>query len=233
MPNQNLIAIGDIHGCLHSLEELIAKLALTGDEHLIFLGDYIDRGPDSKGVIDFLLSLSTKVHCTFLKGNHEQMMIDFLDFGKLKHWQMNGGEQTLTSYQNERGEFEIPPEHAKFIGDGLYYFETDEFFFVHGGIKPNRTVVENLKRMHGYDMLWEREHLDSKYLASENYPWEKTVVCGHTPQPKAIVTDKLICIDTGCVYETKSGYGHLTAICLPSREIVQVENASAEAVKKR
>lgn len=209
-----LIAIGDIHGCRSALEKLLDKLAPGRDDHLIFVGDYIDRGPDSKGVIDRLLDLQDECTCTFLRGNHEEMMLDYLNHSNWDLWQVNGGMETLESYSNA-GHLKIPESHEAFLQATELYHATDEFFFVHAGLKPNLTVAENLKRFGSDVFLWEREHLRSKKLA-----WEKTVVCGHTPQPSPISRPKLICIDTGCVFASRYGQGSLTAVRLPEREWV-------------
>jgi serine/threonine protein phosphatase 1 len=211
-----LIAIGDIHGCAATLEVLLDRLDPTSDDHLLFVGDYIDRGPDSKDVIDQLLDLRQDVPCTFLRGNHEAMMIDYLEAGAFNLWQMNGGVSTLQSYAGGAGgEFSIPDLHADFVRDTKLYHDTEEFFFVHAGLKPHLTVEENLEQGDEEVFLWERGHLEADTVA-----WEKTVVCGHTPQPEPLSRDKLLNIDTGCVYHTRPGMGRLTAVHLPEREFV-------------
>ncbi len=93
-----LIAIGDIHGCVDTLDALLSRLAPAEDDHLIFIGDYIDRGPDSKGVIDRLLTLRQSQQCTFLRGNHEAFMLAYLQDREFELWGMNGGVATLRSY---------------------------------------------------------------------------------------------------------------------------------------
>lgn len=213
-----LIAIGDIHGCSGTLEVLLDRLSPTKDDHLVFVGDYIDRGPDSKGVIDRLLRLRKEHQCTFLRGNHESFMLGYLNMGEYELWRVNGGLATLSSYLNENHEIEIPYEHEAFIRETRLFLDTPDFFFVHAGIKPRDTVAESIRRNDEGVFLWERSHLDAKRLV-----WEKTVVCGHTPQPKPINRDKLIAIDTGCVYFTYPDMGRLTAVRLPEREFISVE----------
>lgn len=222
-PQPRLIAIGDIHGCLAPLKQLIEKLRPTPHDTLVFLGDYIDRGPDSKGVIEYLLRLRDEYNAVFLLGNHEMMLLDYLAFGYTESWDRNGGAATLDSYVCG-GNIEVPASHAEFLKNCLPTYDTPDFFFVHGGLKPTRTIEENLKRMTTFDLVWEREHLEPKHLLSEDYAWEKTVVCGHTPQPAPIVLEKLICIDTGCVYNLERRLGTLTAICLPDRALIQISN---------
>ena len=216
-----LIAIGDIHGCPQSLDALLARIDPSPDDHLLFVGDYIDRGPDSKSVIERLLDLREDVPCTFLRGNHEAMMIEYLDSGAFSLWRMNGGVATLQSYLRDgTSEIQIPAAHAEFIRDTKLYHETDDFLFVHAGLNPGLTVDENLKNPDEEVLLWERGHLDAQEVS-----WEKTVVCGHTPQPEPINREKLILIDTGCVYHMKPGMGRLTAVYLPEREFIDVPYA--------
>ncbi|PSQ96684.1 MAG: serine/threonine protein phosphatase [Bacteroidetes bacterium SW_9_63_38] len=215
-----LIAIGDIHGCAKSFEALLDEIDPSPDDHLVFVGDYIDRGPDSKGVIDRLLELREEVECTFLRGNHESLMLGYLDSGAFNLWRVNGGVSTLQSYlENERSEdIEIPEHHAEFVRETKLYYETDDFFLVHAGLRPDLTIEENLEQSDDKVFMWERDHLDSESLA-----WEKTVVCGHTPQPEPIDREKLILIDTGCCYHMQPGMGRLTAVRLPEREFMDVE----------
>jgi serine/threonine protein phosphatase 1 len=216
-----LIAIGDIHGCAKSFDALLQTLAPSSDDHLLFVGDYIDRGPDSKGVIDRLLALQDEVECTFLRGNHEAMMLEYLDDGTFSLWRMNGGVSTLRSYTaNGTSEIEIPDRHAQFVRDTKLYHETDDFFFVHAGLNPHRTIAENRAEEGERTFLWERGHLEAEEVA-----WEKAVVCGHTPQPTPINRNKLILIDTGCVYHMQPGMGRLTAVRLPERKFVDVAYA--------
>jgi len=212
-----LIAIGDIHGCRDALDRLLERLEPTPEDHLIFIGDYIDRGPDSAGVIERLLELRETIPCTFLRGNHEEMMLNYLMHGELDLWMYNGGRETLKSYQNALGEIVIPETHIQFIQQTLLFFDTPHFFFVHAGLHPSLTIVENLERCLSHTFLWERSHLQV-----DEWAWEKPVVCGHTPQPEPINEEKLICIDTGCVYYTYASYGKLTAVRLPERLFVQV-----------
>lgn len=212
-----LIAIGDIHGCAKTLEALLDRLAPSPEDHLVFIGDYIDRGPDSKGVIDHLLELRETHRCTFLRGNHEAFMLDYLDNGAFNLWSANGGVSTVRSYTSSRAELNIPDAHEAFVRDTKLYYETPDFFFVHAGLKPDLSIKENLSQSGEDVFLWERSHMRARRLK-----WEKPVVCGHTPQPEPINRDKLIAIDTGCVYHMHPGLGRLTAVRLPEREFVLV-----------
>jgi len=215
----SLYAIGDIHGCIGSLDVLLDRLNPSADDHLVFVGDYVDRGPDSFAVIDRLLDLRDEVPCTFLRGNHEAFMLGFLDYGDAHSWRMNGGVSTIESYR-QHGHDEIPDTHDTFLRDTELYYQTDDFFFVHAGLRPTRSIAENLEQ-HGEDVfLWERDHLEASTL-----PWEKPVVCGHTPQPEPINRDKLIAIDTGCVYHMHPNLGRLTAVRLPERHFLSIPYA--------
>lgn len=220
----SLIAIGDIHGCLRTLQKLLAELKLTKKDHLIFVGDYIDRGPDSKGVIDFLIELSDSVKCTFLRGNHEELLLGYLDYSEYNVWAMNGGVETLMSYSDSGERAVIPPEHVEWVRNTKIYFETPHYFFVHAGLRPQLTIRENLQRFDEEVFLWERSH-----LVARTFAWEKTVVCGHTPVPKPINKPRLINIDTGCVYYRAKKQGRLTAVRLPQREFVSVDYCDRKA----
>ncbi|MEX0746514.1 MAG: metallophosphoesterase family protein [Rhodothermales bacterium] len=213
-----LIAIGDVHGCATSMEALIAKIAPGTDDHLIFVGDYIDRGPDSRRVIESLLDLSQHVRCTFLRGNHEALMLNYLDRGEFDLWRMNGGVETLNSYRSDAGSIEIPQSHIDFIRGTTLYHDEPKFFFVHAGLRPDLTIAENIDREDEHVFLWERGHLQARSLK-----WEKPVVCGHTPHSEPINEEKLILIDTGCVYHNHPMMGRLTAVRLPERDFVSVD----------
>lgn len=211
-----LIGIGDIHGCARSLDDLLQRLKPTSEDHLVFIGDYIDRGPDSRGVIDRLIALSDSVPCTFLRGNHEVFFLEYLDKGFSPNWRANGGEQTLESYRSN-GEISIPDEHVRFIRATELTFETPDFLFVHAGLRPEYSVARNLELADEDVFLWERAHINAPRVN-----WEKTVVCGHTPVPEPMDLPRLINIDTGCVYVDRPGLGTLTAVILPEREFVSV-----------
>ena len=215
----SIIAIGDIHGCAKSLDELLERLSPAPDDHLVFVGDYIDRGPDSKGVIDRLLDLNETHNCTFLRGNHEVFLLNHLN--GIHHdeevWRLNGGVQTLKSYQNGSGEVEFPDAHVDFVRNTRLYLDTPSFFFVHAGLQPELTIAQNLTEPTEKTLLWDRGHYNARFLA-----WEKPVICGHTPHPEPINHPQLISIDTGCVYYMYPGMGRLCAVVLPEREFVMV-----------
>ncbi len=214
-----LIAIGDIHGCAKTLDELLDQVAPTQDDHLVFIGDYIDRGPNSKGVIDRLLELRESVPCTFLRGNHEVFLLNHFDGNRHDDevWYLNGGRQTMKSYVDGGGNEVFPDTHLTFMRETKLYLDTPDYFFVHAGLQPHLTVRENLEQPSEKVFLWDRSHYSARYLA-----WEKPVVCGHTPHPEPINHQQLISIDTGCVYYMYPGMGRLCAVRLPERQFYLV-----------
>ncbi len=204
-----IYAIGDIHGCKNSLEKLVKKVSPQSKDTMIFLGDYIDRGPDSKGVIEFLINfLRTHPNTVFLKGNHEWMFYEFYktrDPDMWRLWEINGANLTLKNYGNIEN---IPKEHVEFVKNTKIYHIQDGYFFVHAGVKPNKPIEEQRSE----DMLWIRE----EFIYSDNPLKDHIVVFGHTPMKKPLIMSDKIGIDTGCIYG-----GYLTCICLDDRKIFQ------------
>lgn len=216
MDSQKYIAVGDIHGCSKTLQALIEQLEPFYDRTFIFVGDYIDRGPNSKQVVDFLLEFQKLADCIFLRGNHEQMMLDALDKGETHLWLMNGGNATVDSYEKNGKRFSLSDDHEQFYRSTKFYHDTSDYFFVHAGLSPSKTIKEALNdEKEVEDFLWARSHLNTI-----EKPWEKSVVFGHTPRPHPTNEPKMIGIDTGCVYD-RVGYGKLTAVKLPEVEFVQ------------
>ncbi len=214
--NNQIVAIGDIHGCVRSLKTMWNILKPYKEATHVFIGDYIDRGPDSSLVVEFLLDVRFDRNCVFLRGNHEQMLLDALNRNEVDNWIYNGGESTLKSYDNPQRLSDLPASHIEFYHETKLYYDTDSYFFVHAGAPPHQTIEQSKndpKAEHFF--LWGREHLN----AFET-PWEKTVVFGHTPRPYPIRKPKMIGIDTGCVYD-ELGYGKLTAVVLPETKFIQ------------
>ena len=219
-----LYAIGDIHGCAATLDRLLERLALTPEDRVVFIGDYVDRGPDSPGVIERMLRMEDDGRagngpsCVFLRGNHDQMMLDYVD-GRpdaFELWRINGGMATLASYM-QGGRLHVPEEHVAFLRRTILVYEQGGFVFVHAGLDSRKSVAENLARRDPHVFLWTRAHLDADLSR-----WEVPVVCGHTPQPEPLNRPRLIDIDTGAVYHHLPGFGTLTAVRLPERQFVQV-----------
>jgi serine/threonine protein phosphatase 1 len=196
--------VGDIHGCLGPLERLLTKIAPRSDDEVVFVGDYIDRGPQSREVVDRLLGLPFR--CVFLLGNHERMLLDFLAGEDEEIYLENGGRATLASYGGDPDH--IPAAHLAFFRRLQPMYETPDYLFVHAGIRPLVPVTEQDLQ----DLIWIRQEF-FKFIGK--YP--KPVVFGHTPLRQVLMADDRIGIDTGCVFG-----GKLTCLKLPQREIIQV-----------
>lgn len=207
-------AIGDIHGCINLLEALWNKIDFDREKDtLVFIGDYIDRGPDSREVVDFVLDLKKKLNVICLRGNHEQMLLTYHLYNTYKDFYlMNGGTSTITSYglvNSDSGKrIDIPAEHLDFFRRLIPYHETDDYIFVHAGLKPGAPLY----KQDPTDMIWIRhEFIDS------DFDFGKKVVFGHTPLPKPFRGAGKIGIDTGAVYG-----GKLTCVQLPEEIFYQV-----------
>lgn len=219
-----LLAFGDIHGCYRTLQNLLGKVNLRDDDELVFLGDYIDRGASSYEVIELLIELNKKYKCTFLKGNHEDMWIDYLQGEmRLSGYQLyfqNGGRSTLESYcqnlvdedgnQRRAGDGlswdELPESHREFYDNLKVMHEDGEFVFVHAGIMPNLPLEDQEEQI----MMWIRnEFVRFKGTVLFN----RVVVHGHTPMDRYELLkyndkhDDRLNLDSGCVF----GY-HLTCM---------------------
>jgi serine/threonine protein phosphatase 1 len=219
-----IYAVGDIHGMRDSLRRLLAELPLRDGDRLVFIGDYVDRGPDPKGVIEDLLDLRQRYPCTFLLGNHESMFLSFLGWERPEYFGAeaflhNGGETTLASYGYfEASEsFELPETHAAFFRSLAMWHLDGPYAFVHAGLSRQAlglSVPEYaLERERPRDLLWQRSTADVPHSLGV------TVIYGHTPMPDMKVRWNLpysIGIDTGCVYG-----GPLTAIRLPDETVFQ------------
>lgn len=206
-----IYAIGDIHGCLGHLERLMEKINPDPQQdRLVFIGDYIDRGPDSRGVVEFILNLKENFpaeHVICLMGNHERMFLDFLQGENEFLFLLNGGVPTLESYWGRNWQNHprrLPPEHYEFFQQLRLTYETQDYIFVHGGLKPGVPLAEQQEE----DLLWIRE----EFLISEE-DFGRRVIFGHTPFPKPFIWPNKIGIDTGAVYGN-----YLTCIKLPEEK---------------
>jgi serine/threonine protein phosphatase 1 len=232
---RRIVAIGDIHGHRAPVGEMLDRIGPGSDDLLIFIGDYVDRGPESKQLLDDLVLLKqTSKNALFLKGNHEDMMLGSLGFPALfadfRNWLYNGGTKTLASYgftssdvnrmmqsaDESRRAAElldrIPKSHREFLRGLDLYCESEHFFFCHAGLDPYLSIEEGKKNLQ--DLLWRRDH-----LYAERPVWEKTVVFGHTPISDVLMTERMIAIDTGLF-----AFGTLSAVDVLSGEIFQVRS---------
>ena len=204
------IAIGDIHGCSKALEAIIEAINPTDRDLLVPLGDYIDRGPDSRGVIDLLIALTDRCRVVPLLGNHELMLLRALDDPVEKQfWLECGGAATLSSYGDLQ---QIPDSHLDFLYRCRRYYQTAEHIFVHANYDPRLSLDEQPD----YILFW--EHLSRR--APGRHESGKTVIVGHTPQPTGEILDleHVICIDTFCV-----GSGWLTALDVETATVWQAD----------
>ncbi len=221
--NGRLFAIGDIHGCVDELTAMLSAIAPTRGDTVVFVGDYIDRGPAAREVIDFLLELRQgQADYLFLKGNHEDMMLSFL--GLPGHYGesflFNGGAPTLESYGVSEGALahaleRIPPSHMDFLKTLATSYLHPPYLFVHAGISPLRQLEEQSVE----DMLWIRQE-----FIFNTHRLGATVVFGHTPM-RAVMVDLpyKLGIDTGLVYG-----GKLTCVEFNEGVLYQVGRGSRQ-----
>ena len=203
---QKIFVVGDIHGCFDKLCALMDKIPInfTRDQ-LIFIGDYIDRGSSSLEVVDYLIDLKKRWPATiFLKGNHEDMLEKYLDGSDRFTYLLNGGQRTLDAYlnrPNNPGEYPVPPAHLEFFKSLHRYYQTDDYIFVHAGLRK-KVPLESQKAI---DLFWIRD----EFIYSD-FDFGKRVIFGHTPFKEPLVHTNKIGIDTGAVYGNR-----LTCVQLP------------------
>ncbi|HER26477.1 MAG TPA: serine/threonine protein phosphatase [Rhodospirillales bacterium] len=205
-PGQRIYAIGDIHGCFdlhaHLLEKIVAHAngAADRDHHLVYLGDYIDRGADSKRLIETLIAPPPKgFQAHYLMGNHESMMLQFIDGDNdASMWLNNGGRQTLCAYCGDEVSdpelihrdllANLPPAHEDFLRSLKISHSSGDYLFVHAGVRPG-VALENQSEQ---DIIWIR----GLFLKS-NKDFGKFVIHGHSIEPEPQIRKNRIGIDTG------------------------------------
>lgn len=224
---QRVWVIGDLHGCAAELDRLLDVLDPAAADEFIFLGDYIDRGPNARGVVDRLLRLQREiVGCTFLRGNHEDMFLGFL--GRAGHFgdsfRRNGGAATLRSYGVEdlsprRVAERLPQDHLDFFDHLQLQVEHGGFLCAHAGVDPRRPLAAQRDE----DLMWIRED-----FLRRRGDLARTIVHGHNPG-KQVVLDLpyRIGLDTGVVYGNR-----LSCLDLLSGDLVQIRSAT-RAVERR
>ena len=220
--------------CLDHLVRLLARIDAdlhgrpTPAHRLVFAGDYVDRGPDSCGVVSRLVELADCYPCVFLLGNHESMFLDFLGWKNEAYFGgdaflMNGGDRTLASYgffdcKREDQAFELPSDHRRFFESLVLHHQDGDYLFVHAGL--GRRELESgdldyaLRRARPEDLLWNRSTTELTHTLGV------TVIYGHTPRADFAVRWNepwSLGIDTGAVYG-----GPLTALRLPDETVFQV-----------
>ena len=212
-----VITVGDIHGHARALTALVELLRITPEDTLVTLGDYVDRGPDTKGVLDHLIELQSRCQLITLMGNHEEMMLGAGEGrSDFEFWMKFGGDAALDSYGPGRVMTQVPRAHWEFLRRLPLYHETDGHFFVHANYAPNQPCSQQSSQV----LLW----LDLADLPGRHYSG-KTGIVGHTPQNSHQVLDLgyLKCIDTGCGHG-----GLLTALDVHTGQIWQVTEDGRE-----
>jgi len=211
---QRLFAVGDVHGCSIALKTLIETIAPGPDDTLVFLGDVIDYGPDTRGVIEQLIDLSNRCRVILIQGNHEEMLFKALrSRDNRRYWESCGGVTTRRNYPECGDDVLILPEHLAFLKERCVdYFETDDFLFLHASYYPNRRMTDQT----GDTLRWETVAPDRM---ARHYSG-KTAIVGHTTRTDGNVLDLgyLIMIDTGAAMG-----GWLTALEVHSGSIIQTD----------
>ncbi len=215
--------IGDIHGCLKTLKKLIEKIQLKDNDQLFFIGDYIDRGPDSKGVLDFIIELNKNPNVFPLLGNHEKNLLQYNneEFRFLKYHLAKNNELNLLDGKK------IHKIYIDFIESLPYYYELDKFFIVHAGIDFNKDDP-----FKDYLSMLEIRNMPYNTEMAKN----KTIVIGHQPTNNDEIINKIknnqkvLHIDNGIAYRKKhkiynyTKMGNLVALNLDSYELFFEEN---------
>lgn len=208
--------IGDIHGCAKALRSLLEIIDPQVDDELVFVGDYVDRGPDSRNVVDQLIALKDRCRVITLRGNHEIMLLG-VAFGGLdsKVWLASGGLATVSSYGGSLAK--ISPQHIAFYQQLRPYYETDDCIFVHA----NYDADLPMSQQSDVDTYW--THL-TKVMPAPHCSGKRVYV-GHTPQPfgQILDNDHLVCVDTYCF-----GNGYLTALNVDTAATIQVDKHGHE-----
>ena len=214
-----ILAIGDIHGCLTAFDTLLAAVKPQPNDNIITLGDYVDRGPDSKGVIDRLIALHNTGQLTALRGNHELMMLHaYAHREKKSRWRNCGGDATLASYSKsgKGGKLaDVPNRHWNFLKNTCVdCCETKTHFFVHANAYPDLPLAAQPN----YMLFWEKFGNPLPHFSG------KIMVCGHTSQKSGVPLNvgHAVCIDTR-VY----GKGWLTCLDVTSGKVWQANQAGS------
>jgi serine/threonine protein phosphatase 1 len=222
------IFIGDIHGCLATFKRLLYQININDEtDNLYLLGDYVDRGPNSKGVVDKIISLKKEGYKIFpIRGNHEQMLISDHNAETVKGWYDMADEELKNSF-GIKNLTELPIQYIEFCKSLPFYIMEDNFIAVHAGIN---FIFDNPLE-HSEDILWIRDWYDKV-----NYDWlqKRKIIHGHTPQTRQEIEEQFKCLDEtkilniDCgVYSSASkihGLGYLCAFDLTNRKLYFQEN---------
>lgn len=214
-------AVSDIHGCAKSFRALMKRVSFSKKDELYVLGDLIDRGPDSKGVVDYIWELQAEGHQVFcLRGNHDQMLLDAQnDMEWHKTWKLAGGDKTMDSFEVDRSA-NIPKKYLDFFNSLPFHLEVAEYILVHAGFSFN--LSNPFDEFHS--MLWRKhkwyDRIDREWLG------DRIIIHGHVPKKKNVISLMLkqldrtpvLTIDNGCFFN-KLGLGRLCAFEMTHREL--------------
>ncbi len=213
--SDRLIAIGDIHGCSTALRTLLETIDPDPNDTVVTLGDYVDRGPDSRGVIETLVEWGAKTRLVGILGNHEEMMLEVVQQGAPHHdWLRFGGIDTLDSYGFDGDLGFLPEQHVNFFASLGDYFESDDYFFTHAAYDPELPLEQQpIELLRWYHLT---AGLPPKHQSG------KTAVVGHTANKDGEILDAghIICLDTFCY-----GGGWLTAMEMRTRQLWQADQS--------
>ena len=202
---------GDIHGCADALKIIVHRIALTAVDRVIVLGDAVDRGPDTRAVLDKLLEIRSTCEMIFILGNHEEMMLDAASGHNVDGWLRHGGKATLASYN---GRFEnIPDKHFELLDTAVEFWEGESAICVHANLEPGVALEEQRPS-------WLRWHK----LTGREFPHSsgKRIVCGHSGVSRSApsVRDGWVCLDT-----LVHNGGYLSAVELGTEELFQAKQS--------
>ncbi|MBN1118306.1 MAG: serine/threonine protein phosphatase [Bacteroidales bacterium] len=220
--SDRIIAIGDIHGCSETLSSLLLIIKPDKTDTLVFIGDYIDRGPRIKQTIDQLINLKESGYNTvFILGNHEKLLLDALTSPRQMHiWLFNGADETLSSF-GISSITKLNKKYIQFFTKLKHYHTTGNYMFSHAGFADNSTkALVDIEKM-----LWTRNE-----IYRDPFFRNKQIIHGHTPIPVSELQQRIknqsnvFNIDTGCVYTRRENLGFLTAIEFPSKKLCSHKN---------
>jgi serine/threonine protein phosphatase 1 len=217
-----IYAIGDIHGCARTLKKLMEQIQPAKNDTLVFLGDYIDRGPRIKDTIDFMINLKENGYrVIYLMGNHEWMLLDSFENNLREFiWRYNGAKSTLKSFGISEIT-QLDSHYLQFFKNLEFYWQSANFLFVHAGFSDIPTQeFEDIQ-----SNLWTRNETYTTPMLKDMY-----IIHGHTPTTIDDLMEridngrKVLNIDTGCVYYKRLGTGALTALEIPSFKVYSAVN---------
>lgn len=218
---QRTFFIGDIHGCSKTFKKLVTEeIGIGKSDRIYCIGDYIDRGNDSKEVVDFILELrDSNYQISTLRGNHEQMLLDSRNSRYASSiWRMNGGDTTLKDFNVDSVD-EMDPVYIDFFSSTEYCVHEKDFIAVHAGL--NFTADDPLEDRNS--MLWIRD-----FPVNRSYLGNKLLIHGHTPMDRDYIRsqrfDSPFNIDGGCVYKDMEGMGSLFALNFYEQKLLEVRN---------